>query len=210
MKRPLIAIDIDEVLAHHNQALAEWHNREFGTNHTADSYFTDYWSKVWGVSPEEADRRALAFHDSRTHAKLRPVTGALEALQKLRESYDLALVTVRRQSTIEDTYRWVRRHYPDIFTEIHFVHFWDADDKTTKAQLCQRIGASYLIDDSVKHCTLAAQAGINALLFGDYPWNRAEQLQRNIKRVNNWDEVVELLRKPAVKINNPTHAEGQI
>lgn len=202
-KRQLIAVDIDEVLAHHNQALAEWHNGEFGTNHGAEAYFTDYWSKVWGVSPEEADRRALAFHASGAHARLRSITGAFEILQQLRASYDLAIVTVRRQSTIEDTRQWVNRHYPNIFTEIHFVHFWDDNDTTTKAQLCQRIGAHYLIDDSVKHCALAAQAGMQALLFGDYAWNKAEKLPERIKRVAEWNEVLKVLRtdKPQKSIN---------
>ncbi|HET8670687.1 MAG TPA: hypothetical protein VFM05_08705 [Candidatus Saccharimonadales bacterium] len=192
-KRRLIAVDLDEVLAQHNQALALWHNKEYGTDHTAATYFTDYWSQVWNVSPEEAERRAVAFHASRAHAQLSTVDGAIDVLQKLSESYDFAVVTVRRQSVIEDTRQWIDRYYPGIFTKIHFVHFWDKNDATTKAQLCQKIGASYLIDDSVKHCTQAAEAGINALLFGNYSWNVEERLPGNIKRVAGWRDVQEVL-----------------
>lgn len=192
-KRAIIAVDIDEVLAQHNRALAEWHNREHDTNHTADSYFTDYWRNVWNVSTEEAKKRAAAFHASRAHAQFSVVPGAFEALQRLKLSYDLVVVTVRRQCIIEDTKQWLKRHYPGIFDEVHFVHFWDANDTTTKAQLCQKIGASYLIDDSVKHCNLAAENGINALLFGDYSWNHAEQLPTRVKRVVDWNEVVKSL-----------------
>lgn len=202
-RRQLIAVDIDEVLAHHNQALASWHNREYGTVHAADTYFTDYWSKVWGISSEEAEKRAVAFHASGAHAQFSPVERALDTLQRLRESYDLVVVTVRRQSVIEDTRQWIDNHYPGIFTKIYFVHFWDKNDTTTKAQLCQKVGASYLIDDSIKHCTQAMEAGISALLFGDYSWNQAQHLSPHIKRVANWGDVLKVLDKPDTAINNP-------
>lgn len=203
--RLLLAIDIDEVLAHHNQALASWHNEQYGTNHTADAYFTDYWSKVWNVSPEEAEARAVTFHASGAHAQLKPVKGALDALQRLQKSYDLAVITVRRQQVIEDTRAWIDLYYPNVFTDIHFLHFWDKNENTTKAQLCRSIGASYLIDDSIKHCTQAAELGINALLFGNYSWNKSTQLPKQIKRTANWEEVLKLLDIPSVTANKSLH-----
>lgn len=191
--RQLIAVDIDEVLAHHNEALAAWHNEQYGTSHMADAYFTDYWSKVWGVSPEEAEARAVAFHLSGAHAQLQPIQGALSALQKLSTSYDLAVITVRRRQVIDDTRIWIDLHYPKVFKDVHFLHFWDKNENTTKAQLCQSIGASYLIDDSVKHCTQAAEAGVDALLFGEYTWNQAESLPAHVRRVATWEEALKAL-----------------
>lgn len=203
--RLLLAVDIDEVLAYHNKALAAWHNRQYGTNHTANAYFTDYWSRVWNVRPEEAEARAVAFHASGAHAQLKPVKGALDALQRLQKFYDLAVITVRRQQVIEDTCAWIDLYYPNVFTGIHFLHFWDKNENTTKAQLCRSIGASYLIDDSVKHCTQAAELGINALLFGNYSWNKVAHLPKHIKRTANWGEVLKLLDIPTVTANKSLH-----
>jgi 5' nucleotidase, deoxy (Pyrimidine), cytosolic type C protein (NT5C). len=188
-----LAIDIDEVLAQHNRGLAEWHNEVYGTNHTAEDYFTDYWSKVWSVSPDEADRRALAFHASRAHSRFHPVPGAADALKKLSERYDLHIITVRRESIISDTREWVERHFPNIFDEMHFLHHWDKNDATSKAELCKRIRAVCLIDDSLRHCSLAARAGQSAILFGDYTWNRAQVLPSGVRRAKDWNEVVGML-----------------
>jgi uncharacterized HAD superfamily protein len=199
--RLLLAVDIDEVLAYHNKALAAWHNQQYGTDHTADDYFTEYWSKVWNVSSEEAEARAVAFHASGAHARLQLVKGALDALQRLHRFYDLAVITVRRQQVIEATRAWIDLYYPAIFTDIHFLHFWDKNENMTKAQLCRNIGASYLIDDSIKHCTQAAELGINALLFGDYSWNQATQLPKHIQRAANWGEVLKILDNPAFAVD---------
>jgi uncharacterized HAD superfamily protein len=61
----------------------------------------------------------------------------------------------------------------------------------TKTKILAEIGANYLIDDQPKHCIAAAEAGITALLFGDYKWNKDIELKTNMVRVKNWQEVTE-------------------
>lgn len=188
-----IAVDIDEVLAQHNRELALWHNKTYGTQHTAETYFTDKWWHVWDTTYEAAEKRALVFYEDRPHSRLAPVPGANQALQKLKQAYSLSIVTVRRQRVIEDTQSWLATYFPDLFDDVHFVHFWDSYDKRTKAELCKDIGADYLIDDSVKHCNLAQQAGIQAILFGDYSWNRSGNIEPGVKRAHDWSKVTRIL-----------------
>lgn len=190
MSRPIIVVDIDEVLARHNFALAAWHNSHFGTDHTEGSYHTELWSRIWGTTPEETERRAALYQTHDIYADLPVLDGAKGALASLSESYDLIVVTVRRKSVLAATHVWLNKHFPDIFKDVRFIHFWDDKVKTTKAEIAQELGASYLIDDSLKHCTLAAGAGIEALLFGDYTWNKAPSLPKGVTRVNNWQEAV--------------------
>lgn len=39
-------------------------------------------------------------------------------------------------------------------------------------QVCQRVGALLLIDDSAENCLACGKAGIDVLLFGNYRWNK--------------------------------------
>lgn len=191
MSRPVIAVDIDEVLARHNFALAAWHNERFGTTHTEHDYFTEYWSRIWHTDEEETERRAAAFQSHGIYRDLPVVEGSYAGLKRLSQTYDLVVVTVRRQSVIDATHLWLQGNFPSLFKDIRFIHFWDKGVATSKAEVAAEMGASYLIDDSLKHCTLAAQEGIEALLFGDYTWNKAETLPRGIHRVKGWSEIME-------------------
>jgi uncharacterized HAD superfamily protein len=187
-----IAVDIDEVLARHNTALAQFHNERYGTNHTENDYFTDHWSRVWGVTYEEAERRALEFHEAGAHALLESVSGALVALRQLKQrQYRLVAVTVRRRSTVESTKVWLNDNYPKIFDDVRFVHFWDEKDARTKADVCAELEADWLIDDSIKHVSQMAEMGRDGLLFGNYTWNQADVLPKGVQRMKDWPSVVE-------------------
>lgn len=196
MSRPILAIDIDGVLADHTAALAAWHNQTFGTRLTVDDYISDEWRYVWNTSADEAERRAQAFHATGAHGRFATIRGAKTALRELKKTHDLILVTVRRRNVIDATYQWLEVHYPGLFQDVHFIHYWDDNQRKTKAEVCQQIGAHYLIDDSLKHCLEAAEAGIPALLFGVYAWNKAETLPRNVTRVPDWKSVQLIVAQP--------------
>jgi uncharacterized HAD superfamily protein len=124
-----------------------------------------------------------------------PFTQAVPILQRLARSYNLVVVTSRRSLIRPETDRWLERYFPGIFQGIHYAGIYDSDDhihnklKQTKAELCRELGVDYLIDDQLKHCVAAAEIGIKVLLFGDYNWNKADQLPDGIVRVKDWDEV---------------------
>lgn len=71
------------------------------------------------------------------------------------------------------------------------MQVWSRDQKATKAAICTSIGASYLIDDNLEHCALAAESGLDCLLFGEYGWNKAEILPKGVTRVKDWHAVLE-------------------
>ena len=45
--------------------------------------------------------------------------------------------------------------------------------------------------DQLKLCRAAADLGMDALLFGDYSWNKIEELPDNTARCKDWKEVGE-------------------
>jgi|JI10StandDraft_1071094.scaffolds.fasta_scaffold855291_2 5'(3')-deoxyribonucleotidase len=197
MAKTVIAVDVDEVLAHHNVELVKYHNETYGSDLTLEHYVTDHWSEIWNTDRKETERRAVAYHDSGAFERLQPIKGAYEALKSLSEDFDLHIVTARRKSIVDTTHEWVEMHYPGIFKSVRFVHLWDDANPPTKAEICQELGASLLIDDSITHCELAARGGLDSVLFGDYPWNRAlpASFPKDILRAHNWDDVVGYIRE---------------
>jgi hypothetical protein len=112
-------------------------------------------------------------------------------VQVLKKKYDLVIVTARDKRGVAITHQALDEYYPNLFKDVHFVPLWGGGKKATKAQICDEIGASYLIDDSFEHCSLAAEAGIEALLFGHYGWNHYQRLTSGMRRVKDWRAVSE-------------------
>lgn len=190
MSRPTTAVDIDDVIVDHYEEVVKFHNERYGTAHTLEDYTTDHWSQVWGTNHEETERRAKEFASRGVHdRKIKP--GAIEAIKKLGLSRDLVIVTVRRKVNVQPTREWLDKHFANVFREIHFLPIWEENTKQTKADICRELGADHLIDDNLRHCSVAAERGIKALLFGDYPWNQASKLPTGVSRMQDWKAVLE-------------------
>lgn len=201
MPRPVskqtIAIDIDDVLAANAEGFIEFTNRRWGTNLTVEDY-DEHWAKVWQVSGEEELKRVKAVREAALFSSYRHFPEAEPVLRRLAKRFKLVVLTSRQRAISGDTFNWIDRHFKGIFSEIHFTGIWDGLNKDshvrirhTKANLASDIEADYLIDDQLKHCLAAAEAEIEALLFGNYAWNRMKRLPPRVTRVNDWSAVRE-------------------
>jgi len=199
MKKEVIAVDIDNVLAQHAKALMSFYNSVAGTALTELDY-TEDWLFV-GEKMEDIKSMGSQFVASGVHAKMEVIPGALEALKYLKQKYQLVIVTARNKAVNDMTLDWVGMHFPDIFDDICFAKIWEEEgQKITKATLCSQAGASFLIDDSLVQCELVAKAGIQSILFGNYPWNKHEgELPKKMKRCSDWPEVLEYLNRLKLK-----------
>jgi hypothetical protein len=196
MNREVIAIDFDDVIADENDSLREYVNRLHGWKHTAEEYQTPdeywgYWERKWPLPPAEARMVIEGWWASPEKATTPPKEGVIAAIGLLRQRYDLEIITSRDQPSVEITHAWINTHLPDSFTNVHFVPLWNSQGSATKAEICGAIGAGYLVDDSYSHCELAAQAGVQALLFGTYGWNNWQKLKPGMVRVPHWSAVLE-------------------
>ena len=190
MGRPIIAVDVDDTIFDENNAVRLYMNERYGFQHTLEDYrvpgpYHHYFEAIWQVSAEETTVRYEAF-EAAYKTKLKPLGDALRVLKALKSSYDLVILTSRDHRLVAGTHKSLTEHYPDIFRDVHFRSLWGDDEKATKAQICLEIGAGYLIDDCFEHCELAAEAGVEALLFGDYGWNRTQALPAHMTRLKDW------------------------
>lgn len=191
--KPIIAIDIDDVLADNALGFVQWSNSRFGTNLTPDDY-QEHWAEMWKIDNDEVLKRSNEFHMSNHVSTYNTIPGAREALDKLKTRFTLILITSRRFIIKEITDEWINKNYNNIFSDCIFCGFYDGPIssglKLTKAELARDIKADYLIDDQIKHIEAAASIGIKSLLFGDYSWNKKEKLGKNIVRVKDWGEIL--------------------
>ncbi len=214
MHRPVIAIDIDDVLASHVPSFIAFGNERWGTHLTIDDYDED-WARMWrlsrhdGTHRQEIDRRVNEFFSEAISTMPHDETAA-EVLHVLKANFDLLIVTSRRLSTKGDTLAWVQKNFPGVFEEdkILFAGIWgDIADSTaplkTKADVLRVVQADYLIDDQVKHCNAAAaECNMKALLFGDYPWQNGVDTHDNVVKVKTWHDVLEYFNAERQRISD--------
>lgn len=192
--KPIIAVDVDDVIAAHAPALVAYSNRRWGTNLTLDNYH-EHWGNMWQVDHQEWQNRTDEYFSSGHIESYDSINGASEVLKKLSRNYKLVVVTARMASIDKPTREWVTKYYPGVFTEIYLTNLWSGSNKDdinrTKADFLKSIKAEYFIDDQLKHVLAAAEIGIKSLLFGCYPWNQTDGLPACATRVKDWPAVLE-------------------
>jgi len=194
--KPIIAIDIDDVIASNASAFIEFSNQKYGTHLTIDDY-QEHWAEIWKVEHEELIKRAHEYITNQM-ATFSVIDGAYPALKYLKKRFKLVIVTSRRKSINTLTRAWLQENCPDIFDDIIYSGFFDTKQSgihNTKGELVKGLGAKYFIDDQLKHISAVAGNGIKSLLFGEYAWNKTDSLPENTIRVKNWQEVVEYFTK---------------
>jgi uncharacterized HAD superfamily protein len=193
MAKQTIGVDIDGVLNDIATSFVKLSNENFGTNFTRDDFSEDFMD-VWKVDAVEVKRRLDILNKDNRWDKLTPIRHDAHAvLEKLKEKYRLAIVTSRPNYLIDFTKKWIDEKFPNIFEDFHAPGIFNPIDensyKQTKVDICAKAGIDFLIDDQVKHCNAVAPCGTKALLFGDEPWNRSEEITDGVTRVKNWAEV---------------------
>lgn len=195
--KQVIAVDADDVLGNENHAIMHFINEQYGRNHTPDDYnvtgqYGPYWEDIWKVG-DQGKEWYNAYVNAKAKGKvmLQPLPRAIGTMRILHKNYELVVITSRKGILLDVTKQWLQEHFPNLFTDVHFVELWGVTEKVTKAKICNDIGAVYLIDDNVEHCALAQETGVQSLLFGDYGWNRDVDIPEGVFRVRDWYAVQE-------------------
>lgn len=128
-------------------------------------------------------------------AEIEPVNGAKQALEHLKQYFELHVVTSRQSDIEAQTRAFISQHFPSTFTDIHFGnHFGKSGERISKPAMCAKIGAVALIDDHIAYAKQCANANIPVFLFGNYAWNQSsEKLDDRITRVANWRMVAQVV-----------------
>lgn len=195
--KKVIAIDIDEVLASFIDLFLQYHNSSFQTNVSRSQVVTFALHEVFETTVETMQLRMEQFGHQGNHLKIEPILGAVEAIEHLfKQGFKLHLITARPELIKKETKIWVNQFFPNKFTKIHHAYnkyLAPSHQKNRKWQICQQLKAKYMIDDLIENARECAENGIKVLLM-DAPWNQAEKLPPNIKRVKDWKEILKVLK----------------
>mmetsp|Transcript_11538 Transcript_11538/g.13971 ORF Transcript_11538/g.13971 Transcript_11538/m.13971 type:complete len:209 (+) Transcript_11538:359-985(+) len=184
--KPVVAVDIDEVICGFLPALIRYHNDTYGSSFVLTDFNSYRFCETWGGTNEEAVHKVHEFFETEYFLKeMSPINGALETLRSHKDNFTFVCVTSRQHCIAEETVDWVNRHFPEIFDDFHFGNHWtkDAPDpdlhhssKQTKPDMCVKANAVALIDDSLSYAVQCssqlAHMGFKVCLFGDYGWNQ--------------------------------------
>lgn len=106
LRRPVIAIDFDEVCVGYLPAFIAFNNAKYGTSLQLRDFHSYMFWEVAGCklgSREEATSRVYEFHASRYFGRITPIPGAAEGLKALSERFELHIVTSRQHDIADLT-----------------------------------------------------------------------------------------------------------
>ncbi len=185
MKRLVIAVDCDDVLLPATEACVRIYNATHGTKvrleeaHQGDSL-------AWQAERGEVLRRFSELQRSDDFANIPPFDEAVQTCMRLAKHHDLYVVTARNPDVMPVTLAMLDRYFPGVFNQMEHVGL-----DGNKGDVCQRLQADVLIDDSYKHIEAARNCGVkNLLWFGEYIWqDTVTEPPEGILRCASWREV---------------------
>lgn len=186
MKRLVIAVDCDDVLVRTTPFFVEEYNARYGTQVTlALAHSED--DSIWGVPHEKMLERFAEMLETGAYRALSPSPDEIQILQELARHHELHVVTARKEGEREVTQQMLDTYLPGVFTSLDLVGW-----RGSKGEVCARIHADVLVDDSARHLHNAIEEGLpksGALLFGEYPWNEESSTHEDLHVCRTWQDV---------------------
>lgn len=203
MGKQIIAIDIDDVLVPRVYPVMDFLNRRFSTSFAVadmvgESFF-GYVCRCFAdhTAPEELSSVIEDYLLSDEYRSQKPIPGASETLGCLSGKYRLRALSTRPKVQHLATRGWLEEYFSGVFDSVVLInegHFGFNDTKGfSKASFCVEYGIDLLMDDRLQACLGMAEVSLQAILFGEYPWNQTESLPTGVVRCIDWPAVGEYL-----------------
>ena len=174
IRKPRIAIDMDEVLADPLAKFIRLYNRDYGVPLDLK---IEPGNEITSHVPEHAFNKLEEYINEKGFFRdLEPIPGSIETIKRLQEKYEIFIVSAAMEfpNSLHDKYEWLAEHCPFIgWQHIIFCGL-------------KIVNVDIIIDDRIKNFK---DFDGRKLLFTS-PHN---MLITDYERVNNWDEVGEKL-----------------
>ena len=159
MSKPILAVDIDEVLFPFTPTFLAFHNDTYQTQLTIRHKQSDFLELVTGDSEDAMLAKIDAYIKTPHYAASGPIPDAVHVIQRLSQTWRMVIVTARTPNYRGTTELFVARHFPAIEGILYSCDPRDPKKYTPKRDLCIQINARALIDDSLRN--LQPLAGTN-------------------------------------------------
>ena len=166
----IIAIDFDETLWETLEWALAFNNFQIKgipvTREDIEDYYIHNIPK-FNLTLEESTYRFNSFLDSKEGENIKPVIGSkTKLLERKARGYDLYILTARQDKDILATKTLINKHFWWIFTDEHIIfanHF--TEKSRSKADICEEINATIMIEDNLQYAEELAHKGITTYLL---------------------------------------------
>ena len=175
-KKPILGVDIDNVLAQSDACLREAIRQRFLIGLEAKN-ITEYDYSAYGVTQAQLTEVFEVFNTDLCRA-LKVIPGAKAALRLLATRFEIALVTSRNPLSKAGTEYWLQRKGLP-YDQLHFN-----DEK-------HALGIPYqaFVEDRHEHAHRIAATGATVFLI-TRPWNAQPLTHPDVQRVQTWREIL--------------------
>jgi 5'(3')-deoxyribonucleotidase len=196
MKKPVILLDCDGVIADCVGGMIEYINDELGTIYTPDdvkTYETFDIIKFPGMSKELKTKFWDMVHKGGWCLNMKPLPGAIEAVYELNQIAKVYIVTkpVWRPAWLYERFCWINHNLG--IPEGRIIY---AADK-------YRVEGDMLIDDKVSNVRDWKKRWLDGVgVLWDQPYNQRENVKINgLVRCKDWNVIIQMVqRMPGSKV----------
>ena len=181
-----IGLDCDDVLANFTLDLASAYNRRYGTSYNPEDFVPDFshFERLLGL-PGIRNLWEL-FQDHSYNLSMKPVKGAVAGVKELVSlGAELLVVTNRVKTSPQITQQWLEQNFGPVFSDVLY-----GGNGSSKGEICRQKEISLFVDDLPQNVYNLRDHGIKTLVL-DYHWNREVEESHFIKRILDWEELVQ-------------------
>ena len=192
-----IHIDIDDTIADTTSTFLDFMEHKYKFKVNKEKLNEHAYNKIICELMKNERDYFREFEKSNFYSKILPVKNAQKVINNLSKSNELILISGRDSSRIQATKKWIDEFFPNCFLELHLVNQYPREGEEKgpkKVELCKNLNCGFSVDDDSSTAISLAELGVKVILFTQ-PWNKNASLNGNIKRVNTWHEINNLLNK---------------
>jgi len=193
-----LAVDCDDTIISYSQEYLAYLGMKVGRNYNIADFKTTQWPLHAGLTKDVFDSHVRDFFHTDDYLKLPPIPGARDSLLKLKELYELHVVTARPDFVIEHTQNSINLFFPNVFSDIHYTNTVTPKPGAivrSKSDICKHIGAFTIIEDNPGEALNFVNNGYihrKAYLLLSTPWAVEASLKKLHDRVypmRTWENV---------------------
>lgn len=193
MKKPVLVCDIDDVVFPFIPEMAKHYNQHYQARLTPEDFVSFNFYEVWGGTQQEANTIIENFL-AQPQLAVAPIEGAVEAFARLKQDFDIVMVTARNGIFEDTTSTWLKEHFTDLFSRVVFAgNSHDGRGYRTKGEICQELNAVLIIDDYPINVMSAVQQGTDGILFGNRAWTIEAEAHEKVVHCQDWSAVEEYI-----------------
>ena len=192
MKDKVILVDCDGVLFDWEYSFDQWMKRH-GYTVDSDGCYNMY--TKYDIEPTESKKLIRMFNESAWIRKLPPLRDAIKYVKKLHEDHGYIFHAITSLSEDQYSQHLRTKNLREMFGQTVFEKYIYLDTGADKDHILDlyRDTGCYWVEDKPENAVCGAVRGLESLLMA-HPHNADFEMDNlNIRRVQNWKEIYDLI-----------------